>query len=103
MSPSGNIFVIFIVSIKINIIETAKKVVGNGGKVPDSIDELVEYPGVGRKVAGCVVVYAFGKNAIPVDTHVHRISNRLGLVKTTNPEKTEIELSSLNKEGVRWF
>lgn len=59
------------------------------GKVPDNYDDLVSLPGVGRKTAGCVLVYAFGKPAIPVDTHVHRISNRLGWVKTKNPLKTE--------------
>lgn len=62
------------------------------GKVPQTLDMLVELPGVGRKTANCVLVYAFDKPAIPVDTHVHRISNRLGLVKTKKPEDTEIEL-----------
>ena len=50
------------------------------GRVPSSIDELLQLPGVGRKTANCVLVYAFDKPAIPVDIHVHRISNRLGLV-----------------------
>ncbi|KFM20923.1 Endonuclease III protein [Marine Group I thaumarchaeote SCGC RSA3] len=50
------------------------------GKVPEDLDTLVELPGVGRKTANCVLVYAFEKPAIPVDIHVHRISNRLGLV-----------------------
>ena len=62
------------------------------GKVPDSLEELLELPGVGRKTANCVLVYAFEKPAIPVDTHVHRISNRIGLVKTKTPEETELEL-----------
>jgi len=62
------------------------------GKVPSSLDELVELPGVGRKTANCVLVYAYEKPAIPVDIHVHRISNRLGLVDTKNPEETEQEL-----------
>ena len=62
------------------------------GKVPADIDKLVEIPGVGRKTANCVLVYAFEKPAIPVDTHVHRISNRLGLVDTKTPEDTEMEL-----------
>lgn len=61
-------------------------------KVPDDLDTLVQLPGVGRKTANCVLVYAFEKPAIPVDIHVHRISNRLGLVKTKNPEDTEQEL-----------
>lgn len=62
------------------------------GKVPSSLDELLQLPGVGRKTANCVLVYAFDKPAIPVDIHVHRISNRLGLVNTKNPEDTEFEL-----------
>ncbi len=62
------------------------------GIVPDSLDELIQLPGVGRKTANCVLVYAFDKPAIPVDIHVHRISNRLGLVNTKSPEETELEL-----------
>ena len=62
------------------------------GKVPDNIEKLIELPGVGRKTANCVLVYAYEKPAIPVDIHVHRISNRLGLVQTKNPEETEFEL-----------
>ena len=62
------------------------------GIVPDDLDSLVALPGVGRKTANCVLVYAFEKPAIPVDIHVHRISNRLGLVKTRNPEETALEL-----------
>ena len=61
-------------------------------KVPEDLDTLVQLPGVGRKTANCVLVYAFEKPAIPVDIHVHRISNRLGLVDTKNPEETEQEL-----------
>ena len=60
-----------------------------GGTVPDDIDSLVGLPGVGRKTANCVLVYAFSKPAIPVDIHVHRISNRLGLADTRTPEETE--------------
>jgi endonuclease-3 len=66
-----------------------------GGRVPSDIDQLLELPGVGRKTANCVLVYAFDKPAIPVDVHVHRISNRLGLVKTKMPEQTELELLKL--------
>jgi len=62
------------------------------GKVPANIEQLTDIPGVGRKTANCVLVYAFEKPAIPVDTHVHRISNRLGLVDTKTPEETEMEL-----------
>ena len=75
------------------IIEVAKLLISKyGGKVPSDIDKLVEIPGVGRKTANCVLVYAFEQPAIPVDTHVHRISNRLGLVSTKMPEETEMEL-----------
>ena len=63
-------------------------------KVPEDLDTLIQLPGVGRKTANCVLVYAFEKPAIPVDIHVHRISNRLGLVDTKNPEETEQELMS---------
>ncbi|HSE43085.1 MAG TPA: endonuclease III [Acidobacteriota bacterium] len=63
-----------------------------GGKVPSDMDALLELPGVGRKTASCVLVYAFARAAIPVDTHVHRISNRLGWVRTKTPEKTELAL-----------
>ncbi len=62
------------------------------GTVPDTMEELLTLPGVGRKTANCVLVYAFDQPAIPVDTHVHRISNRLGMVQTKTPEETEIEL-----------
>ena len=66
-----------------------------GGQVPDDIDSLLELPGVGRKTANCVLVYAFNKPAIPVDVHVHRISNRLGLVDTKTVKQTEIELNKM--------
>ena len=66
-----------------------------GGEVPDTLEELVKLPGVGRKTANCVLVFAFELPAIPVDTHVHRISNRMGLVDTKNPDETEMELSKI--------
>jgi endonuclease-3 len=66
-----------------------------GGQVPDDIDSLLGLPGVGRKTANCVLVYAFNKPAIPVDVHVHRISNRLGLVDTKTVKQTEIELNKI--------
>ena len=65
------------------------------GKVPEKINELLKLPGVGRKTANCVLVYGFKEAAIPVDVHVHRISNRLGLVDTKNPEETEFELEKI--------
>lgn len=60
--------------------------------VPDNLKELLSLPGVGRKTANCVLVYGFHEDAIPVDVHVHRISNRIGLVKTKNPDETELKL-----------
>jgi len=60
-----------------------------GGQVPDEIDKLLTLPGVGRKTANLVVTVGFGKPGICVDTHVHRISNRWGLVKTKAPNETE--------------
>jgi Predicted EndoIII-related endonuclease len=65
------------------------------GKVPDNMETLLELPGVGRKTANCVLAHAFLKDALAVDTHVHRISNRLGLVETKIPEETEIELKKI--------
>ena len=63
-----------------------------GGEVPDDLDSLLTLKGVGRKTANLVVTEAFRKPGICVDTHVHRISNRWGLVETTTPEKTEMAL-----------
>lgn len=76
-----------------NIITASKQLVEEfGGRVPDNEEDLLKLRAVGRKTANCVLVYAFNKPAIPVDTHVHRISNRLGLVRTRKPEDTEREL-----------
>lgn len=63
-----------------------------GGKVPDSLEELLTIKGVGRKTANLVVTLAFDKDGICVDTHVHRISNRWGYVRTKTPEQTEMAL-----------
>jgi endonuclease III len=65
------------------------------GRVPADLDLLTELPGVGRKTANCTLIYAFNKPAMCVDTHVHRISNRLGLVNTKTPDKTEMALRKL--------
>jgi endonuclease-3 len=65
------------------------------GEVPEDFETLMSFPSVGRKTANCVLVFGFGKPAIPVDTHVHRISNRLGLVKTQKPEQTEYVLKEI--------
>lgn len=59
-----------------------------GGKVPDDLEELLKLPGVGRKTANLVITLAFNKYGICVDTHVHRIVNRWGYVKTKNPAET---------------
>lgn len=75
------------------IIELSKLIVEKyDGKVPDSIDELCKFRGVGRKTANLVMTLGFGEPAICVDVHVHRIFNRLGYIKTKNPEETEFEL-----------
>ncbi len=62
------------------------------GQVPDTLDELLALPGVGRKTANLVITLAYGKPGICVDTHVHRIMNRLGYVHTKTPDKTEFAL-----------
>lgn len=64
----------------------------NRGEIPKTREELIKLPGVGRKTANLVLNRAFGKPAIAVDTHVHKISNLLGWVKTKTPEQTEKEL-----------
>jgi endonuclease-3 len=61
----------------------------HAGAVPRTYEELLELPQVGPKTANCVLVYGYGEPRIPVDTHVHRVSNRLGLVATKTPEATE--------------
>ncbi len=63
-----------------------------GGEVPDSLEELLKLPGVGRKTANLVVTLGYEKPGICVDTHVHRITNRWGYVKTKTPEETEMAL-----------
>ncbi len=79
-----------------SIMSTAKDICGKyKDKVPKTLEELMKLRGVGRKVANCVLVYAFGKSAIPVDTHVHKLSNHFGWVKTKTPEQTEIALMRL--------
>ncbi len=72
-----------------------------GGRVPETLEELLALPGVGRKTANLVLSEGFGKPAICVDTHVHRITNRLGFVHTKTPEQTERELR--RKVPVAWW
>ncbi len=61
-------------------------------RVPDDLDELLSIKGIGRKTANLVITLAYGKDGICVDTHVHRISNRLGYVATKSPDETEMAL-----------
>jgi endonuclease III len=75
------------------VIAAARKLVQDfGGKVPATLDELTTLPGVGRKTANVVLGNAFGQQAIAVDTHVLRVSNRLGLVHEDDPDKVEAAL-----------
>ncbi|RLG33031.1 endonuclease III [Methanosarcinales archaeon] len=67
-------------------------------QVPDELDELLKFNGVGRKTANIVITVGFGKPGIAVDTHVHRISNRLGLVETKDPDATEFALRAILPE-----
>ncbi|MFP4465444.1 MAG: endonuclease III domain-containing protein [Candidatus Goldiibacteriota bacterium] len=76
--------------------ETTKMLIEKySGKVPDSLEELLKLPGVGRKTANLVVTAAFNKPGICVDTHVHRITNRWGYVDTKNADKTEMRLREI--------
>jgi len=85
-----------------NILATCKILVEKyGGKVPDVIEELMELPGVGRKTANVVISNAFGKDAIAVDTHVFRVSNRIGIAKSDDVLDTEKQLME-NIEKNMW-
>ena len=76
-----------------NIIEACKLIVlRHGGEVPSTMEELTALPGVGRKTANVVMANAFGTPAIAVDTHVFRVSNRLGLADADDVLKTELQL-----------
>lgn len=78
------------------IVQTAQIILEKfNGNVPNSINELLTLPGVGRKTANIVLYVSFGQQALAVDTHVHRISNRIGWVKTKTPEQTEDELKKI--------
>ena len=75
------------------IVELSRQIVEElDGKVPDEIEELIKFNGVGRKTANLVLAKGFNKPAICVDVHVHRIFNRLGYIKTKTPEETEFAL-----------
>jgi len=73
----------------------AARLEGGGDVVPQTREELLEFPGVGRKTANLVLNLAFGIDAICVDTHVHRIPNRLGWIRTKTPEESEAALERL--------
>ncbi|MCC6442184.1 MAG: endonuclease III [Armatimonadetes bacterium] len=70
------------------------------GQVPNDLDALLALPGVGRKTANCVLIYAFSRPALCVDTHMHRITNRLGWVETKTPEQTEKALERVIPEDL---
>jgi endonuclease-3 len=69
-----------------------------GGEVPRDLESLQTLPGVGPKTANCVLVFGYGLPGMPVDTHVHRIANRLGVVRTETPEETEAALRAVVPE-----
>lgn len=79
-----------------SLIRLAQDVVDRyGGEVPSQIDELVTLPGVGRKTASVVLAEVWGQPAIAVDTHVRRVSGRLGLTTETDPDRIEVDLKAL--------
>ncbi|MEI7695946.1 MAG: endonuclease III [Chlorobium sp.] len=83
-----------------NILEVSRLLMEHyQGEVPETRGELENLPGVGRKTANVVLGNAFGQPVMPVDTHVHRVSNRIGLVKTTKVEQTEVELMKIIPEA----
>ena len=71
------------------------------GKIPTELDDLLTLPGVGRKTANILIGNAFGRQAIGVDTHVMRLSQRLGLTRNTNPDKIEFDLTAIVPESQR--
>ena len=76
-----------------NILDICRVLVTNyGSKVPEELEELLKFKGVGRKTANLVLTLGYNKDGICVDTHVHRISNRLGYIKTKTPLDTEMAL-----------
>ncbi len=83
-----------------NIVAASRMIVEKfGGRVPDTLEELTQLPGVGRKTANVVLAFSFGKAAIPVDTHVFRVANRLGLSDARTVEETERQLMALIPES----
>ena len=81
------------------IIESARQIVSDhGGQVPEAMDELLKLSGVGRKTANLIIGVCYGKPAVIVDTHVKRVSGRLGLTTNTNPDKIEEDLRKIIPE-----
>ncbi|MBQ8081165.1 MAG: endonuclease III [Clostridia bacterium] len=80
----------------VNIVNACRMICEKfGGEVPHTMEELTSLPGVGRKTANVVMAFAFDIPAMPVDTHVFRVSNRLGLADADTPEKVEAQLTAL--------
>lgn len=80
----------------VNIVMACRKVRDDySSAVPDTMEGLTSLPGVGRKTANVVLAFAFGQDAIPVDTHVFRVANRLGLAEAKDPEHTERQLQAV--------
>ena len=85
-----------------NIKQTCEMLVQKyNGKVPRTEEELMKLPGVGQKTCDCVLLYGYGAEVVPVDTHVHKLANIFGWVKTKTPEQTKIELEKLVKGNKR--
>lgn len=85
-----------------HILEACKMITEKfDGRVPDNRKDLMSLPGVGQKTAGVVLLAAFGDDQIPVDTHVFRVSNRIGLANANTPDKVEMQLTELIPEGER--
>jgi len=85
----------------LNIKNATKAIIENfGGKVPDTMEELVTLPGVGRKTANVVLGNAFGKPGIACDTHVIRLSRRLGLSANSDPVKLEFDLAEILPKSI---
>ena len=84
-----------------NIINASKKIVEDfNGQVPDNMDDLLTLPGVGRKTANVVMANSFGIPSVPVDTHVFRVTNRIGLSESKNPEECEQDLRKILDEDI---
>ena len=85
-----------------NIVATCRALVEQyDGKVPDTREAMMKLPGVGQKTAGVVLMAAFGDDQIPVDTHVFRVSNRIGLAHADTPDKVESQLQQVIPKD-RW-